>query len=126
MGFQGYYQLICIRGHYFERDCGRCDTEVQRCPICYSKVVWWNLVDTTNNEGRPIELEILVPELRRACHTCCHVSISRHAIYDIPLGQGHCISEHTDLDSGHDAAREEDQVQVLEERDGDHSRLPGD
>ena len=54
MSFEGYYQIICEKGHLhcpdvydafvFDGDI----LEDWECPDCKSKAVWWNLVDVTN------------------------------------------------------------------------------
>jgi hypothetical protein len=50
MGYSGYYQLLCEKGHlnhidayeYFQ------DEKICRNHDCEAKIVWWNSVDQTN------------------------------------------------------------------------------
>lgn len=126
MSFSGYYQLLCEHGHYFEMDAYKYELSgLVVCPICRHFVIWWNLVDTTNGKGCPVELEVLDREWKQTCPTCGHVGIIRHTRYRIP-NVGHRTKAYTDLDSGHDGKREEDKSQDFELEHGDSSRLPGD
>lgn len=47
MSYEGYTQLLCPTGHYFEKDCN--DSE-RTCPECGQKACWENSVDDTNCE----------------------------------------------------------------------------
>lgn len=56
MSFEGYYQLICKKGHCYIAELFG-DEEGSKCPFCMSNTIWWNLVDTTNDKGHPIKLK---------------------------------------------------------------------
>ena len=55
MSFEGFYQKLCKKGHYFEEDVYSIESKV--CPVCDSEIVFTNMVDITNgsydeNENR--------------------------------------------------------------------------
>ncbi|RLG37460.1 MAG: hypothetical protein DRO01_07150 [Thermoproteota archaeon] len=87
MSFEGYYQILCERGHYWTEDVYLVDDPVSelRCPKCGGRVVWYNLVDVTNGsydeDGNRIdgyvELEI---EEERVCPLCNSVLERRYKI----------------------------------------------
>lgn len=49
MSFEGYFQLWCIKGHYFIEDAYA--DHMTECPICKSKMLYENLVDDTNGDN---------------------------------------------------------------------------
>lgn len=65
MSFEGYYQVICEKGHYWTEDCWAYyhegDIECGICSIkdCNAGIAWTNLVDITNGswdkEGNRID-----------------------------------------------------------------------
>lgn len=81
MSFEGYFQLICKNGHYYHEGLYG-DEENTKCPICKEECIWWNLVDTTNDEGTPV-----VPELLKR-KSCKHCKTVLEEIYKIPK-EGH-------------------------------------
>jgi len=89
MSFEGYYQILCSKGHYWEVDCHSfLDHEIgsMKCPHCGSEPAWWNLVDVTNGsydeEGRRIDGYVpLKLKERRVCHVCGSVL---EEVYEIP------------------------------------------
>ena len=83
MSFEGYYQLICEKGHYYTEGLYGLEEDTP-CPFCKSKSVWWNLVDITNGEGNHI-----IPELkkRKKCTKCNSIL---EETFKIPKG-GHRI-----------------------------------
>ena len=109
MSYRGYHQLLCKQGHSFEMDCYWFEhsNKPVRCLYCDEKIIWWNLIDTTNGIGIPAVLKIKEFEISCKCSICKHTHIHRLRAYEIPIGIGHCVPEHTDIDSGHDAKREE-------------------
>ena len=127
MSYSGYYQLLCTQGHYTEIDCYEYDFKVRKfqCSCCGSKLAWWNLVDTTNDAGNPITVEVFIPAIEQQCFECGEVHVTRRARYKVPENIGWRVAS-TSTDIEHDAKREEDQLQNFEEQHGDHSRLPGD
>jgi hypothetical protein len=46
MSFEGFYQKLCKKGHYFEEDVYSIESKV--CPVCDSEIVFTNMVDITN------------------------------------------------------------------------------
>jgi len=93
MSYEGYYQLICTRGHLWEMDCYQYEfAEAVQCPHCKGEVAWEHSVNTTNDLGDPVVLDEICPESSCICPTCNKVHIASHAQYDIPLGLGHIRS----------------------------------
>jgi hypothetical protein len=76
MSFEGYYQVLCGRGHYHRADCyswphderhpWACDSPVDGQP-CGAPVGWDNLVDDTNCDayGRVEMVQITDPVIKR-------------------------------------------------------------
>lgn len=101
MSFEGYYQLICDKGHYFnENDISR-HPESLGCTVdsCDANVAWWNLVNTTNGsyEGKKridgyIELEMLSKPIICKCNKCKNIHVNKVAVYKIPKG-GHKVGK---------------------------------
>jgi len=82
MSFDGYFQLICENGHaYYEGLFG--EEENALCPYCNKKCIWWNLVDSTNDCGKPITLELIK---QRHCSKCGSILEEK---YKIPKNKGH-------------------------------------
>ena len=92
MSFEGYYQFLCKKGHYYTESANSArfylfsprDQDV-RCPYCGEKIVWYNLVDLTNGsfEGNRridgyVELKLLK---ERVCDKCGSVL---ERIYKLP------------------------------------------
>lgn len=46
MSFEGFYQKLCKKGHYFEEDVYSIESKV--CPVCGFEIVFTNMVDITN------------------------------------------------------------------------------
>ena len=108
MGFSGYFQLLCEHGHLWLMDCYQYDfAKVIVCPYCNAPPAWRHMVDTTNDEGNPVKLEVLYPELKRACSTCGQSRIVRRGRYKIPRDAGWTLEGYNDLDSGHDTQHDE-------------------
>ena len=89
MSFEGYYQVICQNGHYYETpyDYGFGEDDHLKCHICGADEAWHSIVDVTNgldeNSG-VVEVTILEPEQRCVCPLCERDHIAREAIYQIP------------------------------------------
>jgi hypothetical protein len=81
MSFEGYYQLICEKGHYYHEGLFGLE-EKTPCPYCKSEPAWWNLVDTTNDEGLPIKLKVITKRI------CCKCGSVLEETYKIPK-KGH-------------------------------------
>lgn len=104
MSFEGYYQLLCAKGHEGVVDIYVGGTpENLLCLRCGASIAWWNLVDTTNGSysyeaGKEeridgyIELEVDQPEIACVCKDCGNRHAAEHATYKIPEG-GHRIEE---------------------------------
>lgn len=72
MSFEGYYQVLCKNGHYWEdaycyhvhspgeEPCPACDPEEWRCDDCGAKRAWINTVDDTNcDDYGKVELTVV-------------------------------------------------------------------
>ena len=96
MSYEGYEQLLCPDGHYWQLDC-RSPIEAP-CPRCEKKAVWWNSVNETNGPCDPetgeridgyVELEEMEPAKTCTCPTCMNVHQVEPPKYRIPEGVGH-------------------------------------
>jgi len=63
MSFEGFYQLSCEEGHYWNACYGYGEEEMELCPDCNKKPVFRNLVDDTNCDNYG-ELPEVQPPLR--------------------------------------------------------------
>jgi len=81
MSFEGYYQLICKNGHYYQA--GLYTEEENTSCFCGEKPIWWNLVNITNDAGNPVILKLLK---RKICKECDSIL---EEIYEIPKEKGH-------------------------------------
>lgn len=75
MSYEGYEQLICENGHYWEEDALQMFEEYGVCRICQGKVAWSNSVDQTNgpSQGEILyevlkEKFLLTPEVVEVCN----------------------------------------------------------
>jgi hypothetical protein len=112
MSFEGYYQILCERGHADSRDCYEgFDEKSWKCPDCGSGCAWWHIVDQTNGElcgceqedgcewcdnGRIdgyVELEELSPHLFKVCPECGMTKVVEPAVYKIPEAKKESVSE---------------------------------
>jgi hypothetical protein len=90
MSFEGYFQLICKKGHYYTEGLWGAE-EKALCYNCGSQPAWWNLVDTTNgdvdDEGNIISGYIKLEQEKEIrcdkCNSCLEVT------YKIPDEGGH-------------------------------------
>lgn len=81
MSFEGYFQLICKNRHYYIA--GLYGEEENTKCRCGEKSIWWNLVNTTNDSGNPIEIKI------KSQTICKHCKSVLETIFEIPKGKGH-------------------------------------
>jgi hypothetical protein len=92
MSFSGYYRFLCGNGHLDERDCLAFDHECEIsdwvCSHCQEPAVWWEIVDTTNDEGDPTELIEVLEAQSSVCELCGVSSITVPAVYEIPTKDG--------------------------------------
>ena len=103
MSYEGYSQVICADGHYFERDCFDNST----C-YCGAEDAWENGIDQTNgpNQGEILEEDInkflIEPSKAETCKHCGHTKIIGEAIYRIPTKEEtdklRCWYDETSLD----------------------------
>lgn len=104
MSFEGYYQTLCKNGHEGSTDCYFTEPEEIKCSVCGEKIVWWNLVNTTNGsydefEGKPvridgyIDLEIDKPAEYCNCDKCGVRHLVNSCTYKIPKEGGHLLNE---------------------------------
>jgi len=89
MSFEGYYQLICKKGHYYTEGLWGPE-EKALCPVCNSRAAWWNLVNVTNGsfeENERIDGYIsLEVKSRKVCEHC---NSTLERLYKIPKKVGH-------------------------------------
>lgn len=95
MSYEGYNQLLCAEGHYWEADCYADYYDELHCPDCGNPPVWQNGVDTTNELGdgeenypTRIRLELLSEEVTRTCPCCSNVSVVSPRRYKRPENKG--------------------------------------
>ena len=91
MSFEGYYQILCKKGHQLTADLGFIE-KIWRCPFCKEKLAWSHIVDLTNGsyEGRKriddyIRLKIAQKAKTCKCNKCGNVHIIEPVRYQIPL-----------------------------------------
>ena len=77
MSYEGYYQVICKKGHYHTVDCNLFDFLGWKCPTCGSDAAWCNGVDLTNGSwdenGKRIDGYVeLKPKHIEKCDKCGH------------------------------------------------------
>jgi hypothetical protein len=88
MSFEGYWQHLCKKGHGWTEDCyqGYFDDNYEaKCPKCFGKSVWSNLVDVTNGsfyENERIDGYIELEEKER--HVCDKCKSVLEVTYKIP------------------------------------------
>ncbi len=82
MSYEGYSRFLCSNGHLWEIDASilMYDEELQKCPICKEKEVWYEMIDETNGEGNPTKL-ILNNNKSKICEHCKTIL---EAVYLIP------------------------------------------
>ena len=91
MSFEGYYQVICEKGHLSTEGLDFYE-DTWKCPYCESKCAWTNIVDTTNGsydeKGRRIDgykkLKIKKPAKKCKCEKCGNEHIVEVATYEMP------------------------------------------
>ena len=73
MSFEGFYQVLCVDGHYHEIDAHdlsqrlACDYLIEGKP-CGAMTTWQNLVDDTNcDRDGYVEMVELTPSIFRVC-----------------------------------------------------------
>lgn len=85
MSYEGYSQVICADGHYFERNCW--DNSI--C-YCGAEDAWENMVDQTNgpNQGEilpeDMKMFIVEPQKIETCKCCNNIKIIEQSIYRTP------------------------------------------
>jgi ferredoxin len=103
MSYEGYEQLICKNGHYFENyDTYNYEAS---CPICQEKAAWNNQVDQTNGGNQGIifqaDLKRFIKEeaKKETCPTCSHCKEIAPAVYRIPTKEEtYPLQRYDDLD----------------------------
>lgn len=87
MSYEGYEQVICKNGHYFERDCYDHDA---LCPHCFAEAGWENSVDQTNGPDQgaiPMDALaqfLLEPKKTETCAHCGNTKVISQAKYRVP------------------------------------------
>jgi hypothetical protein len=91
MSFEGYYQLLCSKGHLTEADVMTIDDNPlkERC-YCGAEMIYYNLVDTTNGSyddstGERIDnyVHFKIKQVSM-CPTCNHPF---ETLYKLPEGE---------------------------------------
>lgn len=91
MSFEGYYQILCNKGHYDTLDIYQTDEPLkEKCAKCFGKIVWYNLVDTTNgsyndNNERIDNYIKLKVKSKKVCNKC---NSTLEILYKIPRTRG--------------------------------------
>jgi len=99
MSFEGYNQLLCKKGHYFNLDVyEERDIEDIKCPFCGENVAWYNIVNVTNGSYEDgvngeridgyIDLKVKAEAKTCTCDKCNSVHVIEVETYEIPNG-GH-------------------------------------
>lgn len=99
MGFSGYWEILCPRGHLETVDVYDCDSNPWEydCGWCKQKSVWFRLVDTTNGSPefdlvlqeemkfKPLEIE--KEAILTTCPHCGNSKCIEPTRYRIPKGE---------------------------------------
>lgn len=86
MSYEGYSQIICSNGHYYEADCYAYNDP---CPVCLAAPAWNNPVDQTNgaDEGiiaaSDLEQFVKTPAIEKTCDLG-HVHTISPTIFNVP------------------------------------------
>jgi nucleoside-specific outer membrane channel protein Tsx len=99
MSFEGYYQVICEKGHTYNKNVYEVhDWAEEKCVFCKSKIAWFNTVDLTNGSfigskriDGYIELKIDKPTKECECEKCGNIHTTEPATYKIPKKKGHVV-----------------------------------
>jgi hypothetical protein len=83
MSFEGYYQVLCKKGHYTTYDCYslHADEPGWTCKICGEGEGWSRIVDCTNGDDEPTKLKIASQKL------CGHCNSVLETRFEIPKGR---------------------------------------
>lgn len=87
MSFEGWIQVLCKNGHYYQADCySYIFGEGWTCQICGAKKGWSYTVDCTNDCGEQFDLEPYLrdPAVFETCPTCKHEKQITPDVYNIP------------------------------------------
>jgi DNA-directed RNA polymerase subunit RPC12/RpoP len=96
MSFEGFYQVLCEKGHQYTLDVyGDPKPEKSKCVVCGGKANWWNLVDTTNgswdDKGKRIDglikLRVNTKAKKKTCPYCGYTRVVKVATYKIPYNK---------------------------------------
>jgi hypothetical protein len=101
MSFEGYNQLLCKKGHYFNLDVYEDrDIEDIKCSFCGENVAWYNIVDVTNGsfDGKEridgyINLKVKTKAKICTCSKCSNVHVVENATYKIPKKGGYRVAK---------------------------------
>lgn len=81
MSYEGYTQMLCRKGHLLTKDAYE---EVPSMCCCGADIAWLYDVDQTNDEGKPFDLVVKVPEKIKQCPCCGATRVVAEAAYGIP------------------------------------------
>lgn len=98
MSYEGYYQLWCPNGHYWEQNVYAFD---ECCSRCGEHYIVENSVDETNGVEPVgfgwgyIQPEVDVPAVTETCEHCNHTRIVKQETHKIPTAeQLNCAHKH--------------------------------
>lgn len=98
MSYEGYYQVICEKGHLSSIPDPEVRTTVPKCD-CGCEVVWWNPVDQTNGDDVGFIPEdvwknfLASPEKTEVCNLG-HQHVISEATYRVPSEKEREASRH--------------------------------
>lgn len=82
MSFEGYYQVLCKKGHYTTYDCYSAYADDEwACEICGEGEAWSRIVDCTNGDDEPTKLKIVSQKI------CGHCDSVLETCFEIPKGR---------------------------------------
>jgi hypothetical protein len=100
MSYEGYFRALCSAGHLTTADINESDSpptvcqEIIKGKICKEKIVWHELVDTTNGEELVTPLEVVGREKIHTCPLCGDLHTCQPATYRIPNSDSGDINQH--------------------------------
>ena len=95
MSWEGYAQLICEKGHYWQGDADWWDGPPPSCS-CGAQTVWWNIVDDTNCDAwGKVDIKVKTPAKGCTCKECGRTHTAVETTYEVPTKYGNRWNEQT-------------------------------